>query len=632
MTTRPLSRYAPTLACCAVVLVLLIMYLWTMQTTPNRSDHPLMIDVGEMQIVLNVWGTLHATGYPHYVITGNILTTLLKALGFSAAFAPSIVSLIWGIVALAFTYTLMVRLSRHAVISALILICFGLTRMVWLHNSIAEIYTFGLALLAIMLYLALGMSGRDTARLYALALLGGVAVAHHRALALAIPALVYAMWLPLTGDRRLIPRHIVVCLALGLLGFLPYAYLPARDMAGAAWVYGEPNTVQGFLDQFLGREASRFIGSVDSLDALITNFQRVNTAVLSDVTIVGLIAGVVGLALGIRARSTRRAAISLSLLAISAYAFHVLVYTDILVMLILMITLPLAFGWLFVGMALISRKTLTVSENSPHPLTPSPSGRGGIRGALVIVGFAIFAVWLGQANSREITVITAGTSDMRPLLERAPQNATAMIAWGTRYFEASFEHGINGVRPDLRLVDHKADYRAILESGAQLITPDFTFYSQPASWWEERIGAPVYLTSAAPNWINIALEPSLYEGEIEQEALIDPIQSQIRCDSYMAVYFSVDWVAPRSLEKDYSVFVHVYDTADTLMGQGDQFAPVYGLRPTTTWEPREIMSDYYSVYLLHGDRPTTIRYGFYEQLPDGSFNNVAEYELPVNCP
>jgi hypothetical protein len=477
------------------------------------------------------------------------------------------------------------------------------------------------------------MKGRDTARLYALALLGGVAVAHHRALVLAIPALVYAMWLPLTGDRRLIPRHIVICLALGLLGFLPYIYLPLRETAGAAWVYGEPNTLTGFLDQFLGREASRFIGSVNSLEALVANFQRVNQAVLNDVTSLGLIVGVIGLGLGIRTRSTRRAAISLSLLAISAYAFHVLVYTDILVMLIMMITLPLAFGWLFVTMAVVAKR---------QPLTPRPSptqaGRGGKPPTLRhLLSFAVVAMLIGFAvvlivsNAGEVSALTSTSSNMRERLEAAPQNATAMIAWGTRYFEAAFEHEINGLRPDLTLVDHKADYRAILEGGRQLITPEFTFYSQPVLWWEEQIGGPVYLTAAAPGWVNIALESRLYEGEVEQEALIDPVQSQIRCDSYMAVYFSVDWVAPRSLEKDYSVFVHVYDTADTLMGQGDQSAPVYGLRPTTTWEAREIMSDSYTIYLRRGDRPTTIRYGMYEQLPDGSFNNVAEYELPVDC-
>jgi hypothetical protein len=45
-----------------VLLILLPFYLITLQTIPNGAEHYYMIDVGEMQIVLNKWGTLHATG------------------------------------------------------------------------------------------------------------------------------------------------------------------------------------------------------------------------------------------------------------------------------------------------------------------------------------------------------------------------------------------------------------------------------------------------------------------------------------------------------------------------------------------------------------------------------------------
>ncbi len=57
-----------------------VLYLPTFQTTPNGGDHFHMADVGETQIVLNLWGTLHATGYPLYAIIGNVLADALKAL------------------------------------------------------------------------------------------------------------------------------------------------------------------------------------------------------------------------------------------------------------------------------------------------------------------------------------------------------------------------------------------------------------------------------------------------------------------------------------------------------------------------------------------------------------------------
>ena len=55
------------------LLILLVAYLSTLQTIPNGAEHYFMIDVGETQIVLNTWGTLHTTGYPLYVIVGNVL-------------------------------------------------------------------------------------------------------------------------------------------------------------------------------------------------------------------------------------------------------------------------------------------------------------------------------------------------------------------------------------------------------------------------------------------------------------------------------------------------------------------------------------------------------------------------------
>jgi SNF family Na+-dependent transporter len=102
-----MRRHLPLLV--ALVLLLLI-YLPTLQTIPNGSDHYFMIDVGETQIVLNVWGTLHATGYPLYVLLSAPLVTLLRAVGVDAAAAPALTSLLWGLLALAGVYVLGVRI------------------------------------------------------------------------------------------------------------------------------------------------------------------------------------------------------------------------------------------------------------------------------------------------------------------------------------------------------------------------------------------------------------------------------------------------------------------------------------------------------------------------------------------
>src|SRR5687768_7045911 len=168
MTRARLLRLAPFALAAALLLAL---YLPTLQTIPNGSDQYLMIDVGEAQIVLNTWGTLHATGYPLYVMSGNLLVMLFRAAGVSPAAASALVSLVWGLVALGLIYALALNLAETAanagkdktlpyrnivgVLAMLVTVLFGLTRTVWVHHVIAEVYTFGLMLLALLHLLAL---------------------------------------------------------------------------------------------------------------------------------------------------------------------------------------------------------------------------------------------------------------------------------------------------------------------------------------------------------------------------------------------------------------------------------------------------------------------------------------------
>ena len=104
-----------------------------------------MIDVGETQIVLNEWGSLHPTGYPLYVISGNVLTGMLRALGVGPLVAATLVSLLWGVLALLLAFILATRLGFSPLLAAGAVLLFGLTRTVWIHNVIAEIYSLQFA-------------------------------------------------------------------------------------------------------------------------------------------------------------------------------------------------------------------------------------------------------------------------------------------------------------------------------------------------------------------------------------------------------------------------------------------------------------------------------------------------------
>ncbi len=654
----------------AALGLLLAAYLPLLQTIPNGSTHYLMIDVGETQIVLNVWGTLHATGYPLYVLTGAPVVAVLRAVGVGAAAAPGVVSMVTILTALGLVWALAARLTGRVWIAAAAAVAFGLTRTVWIHAEIAEIYALTLLLLVGMLWIALRprRAESDERRLYALAFLGGLAVAHHRALALAIPALLYAMGPvlfapPAAGSERqgrwkTVTVRVGVSLLLGLAGFLPYLWLPLRAQAGAAWVYGDPTTLTGFLDQFLGREASRFIGPPGAPGALLANVELVGSVLITDLTWPGLLAGVAGLVAALFARQTRRAAVTLLLLAGAAFAFHALAYTDVLSALILMITLPLALGWALGAAALLdlTRQASLGERGGERPVLPASSPlpereaqgvraisqsdsplHAGMRAWTIrlalTTAFGALALALAGQNAPFIGALVrdpAGVA-MIELAATVPPETPLMLPWGTRYFAAGFARDVLGaLPPTLQLVDHRADFAALLAGGGSLVTPPDTFYNQPPGWWADRLGAPPWLEAAGPGLVALyAARPAhSMAGSLAANPLPAPQAMQVTCRAD-AVDLMVTWAASEAPERDWSVFVHGLDGGGTLIAQGDQSAPVFGWRPLTTWAAGEIVRDVYTVAREPG--LAELRFGFYRALPDGGFENATTYRFPVDC-
>jgi hypothetical protein len=681
----------------ALATALLLIYLPTLQTIVNGSSHYTMIDVGEIQTTLNVWGTIHATGYPLYTMIGSAAVSLMRALGVPPATAPGLLSTLFGLAALSLLFALAVnvlasdtqsengkaigatrasplhmsafaRLHKSLVptLAALaVILLFGLTRTVWIYNVVAKYYSFNLLLMALLLLLAL-WKPPVRGRLYGLALLGGVAVFHHRALLTLAPALLFAVWRDLRGSyplperekgkgkRRkskteekaetesgnlqletqssvlipqssshipsfssvLSPQYLVLkklftCLLLGAVGFLPYLYLPLRANAGAAWVYGQPNTWSGFWDQFLGREASQYVGLLTSMEALRANVDQINAVLVNDLTVPGILLGLLGLLIGIASPRQRRAAITLALMGAAAYSFHVVYYTDVLSALILLITLSLAFGWLFLLDAVLRRLPDIRLQFVVLAVLTLPS--------------AFYLYQHNQAFIHDLTNDPTGQETIA-IAEGAPPGSTLMLNWGPRYHAVGFAKYVLGDLSNLTLVDHNADFKAILAGGGQLVTPDFTFYNRPVSWWESSLGAKVYLNAVAPHLVALDIRPEMAEGLSGAGARA--LASNLTC-TQNGINLQVRWASADKPSEDLSVFVHLLDENGSLLAQADQAAPVYGWRPLTTWAAGEVVRDVYP--LPRPANAARIQYGLYRSLPGGGFQNSADYTIPVKC-
>ena len=658
-----------------MLAILAVLYLTTLQTIPNGSEHYYMIDVGETQNVLNQWGTLHSTGYPLYVIVGNILVAGMRILGVNPATAPGVTSLIYGMIALALIYILAVHIQEpppqpspvneggsntHAyLLAGGMVLLFGLTRTVWVHNSIAEVYSFGLMILAGLFLIALWREP-IRGRVYWLALLGGIGAFHHRAIAMAAPALIFAVWSEIVSVRTSPPsplsnaldrgnktkrywpviRRVVICLVLGLLGFLQYLYLPLRANAGAKWVYGEPGTWNGFWDQFLGREASRFIGTPTTNAGLLANFNLVNNVLITDVTLVGIVLGLVGLLIALWNPARRKVAITMLLSGSVAYGFHVLYYTDILSALILPVTLALAFGWLLLAEWVLNfepqrrRERGEIQESltteAQRDLIKRKDTRWAWIGTVIILAMMIvgagYLVGQNQPFIREMTTNPTGLETIE-LAKGVPDGAVLMLDWGPRYYAVAFAHDMLGELPTITLVTHKADFKTLVDTDKrELVTADFTFYNRPATWWEDQLGRPVYLQAAGSHLVEIGTTPIM--ATVQDKPGVEVNSETVVC-KLNTIELQVNWVATGQPDHNLSVYVHLLDKDGAMIGQADEAAPVYGWRPLTSWLAGEVIHDVYALPRL--PNASSIAYGLYRQLPTGEFQNEYTFNAAVKC-
>ena len=121
----------------------------------------------------------------------------------------------------------------------------------------------------------------DARYLYATAFIYGLSSGNHAIVGFFLPAIVflYFFW-----KREQAPGSIAVCIALFLVGFSVYAYLPIRSYTEPSFDWGNPETLQGFLYQVTDRKDANvhfsvFDATARSDNALYAFFSGVWSAI-----------------------------------------------------------------------------------------------------------------------------------------------------------------------------------------------------------------------------------------------------------------------------------------------------------------------------------------------------------------
>ena len=607
------------------LIALILIYLPTLLTQVtggvevNGQQNPYIDDVAEIQVALNVWGTIHYSGYPLYAILGNLATRVFRAVGINPAAAACLYAMTWGLVALSLFYVLIYHLTNKAYVAAAATLVLGLARSVWIHNVIAEVYSMALAFEVLLLLIALWRPVVTAAdgqwRTWLLALVGGFGVAHHRTVALMAPGLLLAVWPGLRAQGRRAWITLGIAVLIGVIGFVPYLYLPARALAHATWVYGDPGTLSGFWREFTGAEASWLMHLPAGANAWANDFVDTFRILITELTLpLFILSGLSLLWAMFRSRFRREARIAFVCTLgyfVFLFALHEVVMPQAVAMPVVMIlVLGLAFG--LDGLA----------ERLRQPV---------LRYA-VVGGFAIIAaLLLIPAQSGFISTLTHDTTgqEMIALAKQVPRaNGTNvfMLPWGPRYAAVAFSKYVINENADLPIVTHNADFGALAKQGEVIYTEKDTFYQFPLSWWDQRMGH-VYLSSAGDRLVAIRSMPLTQTSAQAQPVGHGVVMHDYSvCADDKGFHLTVVWGAESKPDADLSVFVKLLQ-GDSVIAQADSNAPVYGQYPTSRWSANEIVQDNYLLPKL--PQATDITFGMYQQQPSGEFVNYGTTKVSL---
>jgi tetratricopeptide (TPR) repeat protein len=223
-------------------------------------------DSGELVAAVHLLGIPHPTGYPLYVLLGK-LWTLLFPFG-SIAARMSIFSAVCAAAACGLLYRLGRRLDLHPLAALLAALLLAFSPSFWGEANVQRVYSLNALFVVLATTEAFDWYQRRRPRSLVLAFfLCGLGATNHTVMAVYGVALLSWVVLVTRGrdgwarirkkskNREHEPRFrtLVSCALAFTLGLLPYAYLPLRSRMDPALDWGNPETLEGFLDSVLRR-------------------------------------------------------------------------------------------------------------------------------------------------------------------------------------------------------------------------------------------------------------------------------------------------------------------------------------------------------------------------------------------
>jgi hypothetical protein len=583
-------------------LACLVLYIGT--SAPSVAT--IFDDSLEFQVVMPTLGIAHPSGYPLFALLGKLATLLIPFR--DAAGRANCLSALAAAAAVGLLYLVARRFASSRVAAALATAAFAISPAWWSQSTIVEVYSLHGLLMILFLYMLLrwdearSTSPRPDRWLAAAALIAGLGLAHHRMIALLLPAaLVFVFW----SDPSLLrqPRRCLIPLALLAAPLLLYLYLPIRGQSTTSLDGTYQPTLQGTLDWILARGYSVFLtGNPFNVDRHAGDFARL---FLDQFGILFLLSAIVGLATGWRWRLRRY--VFLLLATAAAVAFGVVYKVqDIAVFFIPAFILTAI--WAACGLTAIVDGLTLYGVGIARRLRLAQWTRPLV---MALPAVLLAAVLLFEPVQQ--TVQNFGERDRssqwqvydygQDIVEHIqPQGRVVGLLGETtlvRYFR-----DVLGQRPDMQVTPADAEAARFEAIDRALAGGEPVYLTRPLPGADTRysLDAAGPLIAVSPR---AAPEPAPQGQPLGEGILLAGAQVELRqTHAGPLVRLHLTWAPTRAITEELKVSARLLDQAGNMLVADDQ-VPVHFAYPTTSWVPGESVNDVYDLQVPPRAAPAT---------------------------
>jgi hypothetical protein len=584
---------------------------------------------------------MHPPGYPLQSLLGNLLANSIGALpGVEPAWGVTLLS-VWAIVLTAgLLYRIVRRLTGSYVSAVLAMVVFALSPGPWRTAITPEVYALNLALWGLVFWLATYAADVTSPRAGLwLGLALGAAAGHHRTAVLLVPAVVLYLGIrraPVVAWQRLL---LGILLSAGVYLYLPLAHLWQSPMTPPG-----VTSLWDFWEIISARTWSVFFRVPASMGELWFSLGLALDGLVAQLGLVGTGLGLIGLAYLVWRRPMERLALfglpALGLL-VFATVYQVPDVSTMLGPLVMILCVGLGGGiagaWeLAVGksFSLLPASGLHLSPIGYQLLTLVAVAMLG--GGLLVRNYALVDEswdWRGQAALAELACELRGTTD-EVWLTAESGYAGSLVA----YISGRIGRILTWANPW-----EEWNHLAALIEGRRI----FLIKDMPGAWQYpeslSRMASPnrYLLPTGSPDLFELVDADLPPPADLDYVALSRPFGSAIELRGYtlrrclgeggqMMLRLTLYWEALAGLDQDWQVKALLLSSDGTVLAQADSQAPARGARPTTAWQPGQVVRDAHDFRLPPDVDLSAARIivGLYQIVGD-EFSGLAEVEIGV---